>query len=242
MDILKNINKARKIIKPMSDSLKDAQGQHSDSVIRNHVLWSMGAGAFIPVPFLDSVGVAAIQLDMVRQLSKIYNINFEDTKYKAIVSSILGTFLARAGAKSLIKLIPIAGSYIGGAAMGILSGASTYTLGELFKNHFENGGTMLDIDIDRMKRQFAEKFEKNKDIVKKIKDDHEKAREEGKGEGGFSSPVVNEVVEEATVTEESSAVASIADELRKLSELKKADVITEDEFNKLKKNLLDKIG
>ena len=239
MKILKTVNKARKILKPMSN-LKDAQGKHSENVIRNHVLWSMGAGAFIPVPFLDSLGVAAIQLDMVRQLSRVYNIDFEDTKYKAIVSAILGTFLARAGAKSLIKLIPIAGSYIGGAAMGILSGASTFTLGELFKNHFENGGTMLDIDIDRMKRQFSEKFEKNKDVVKKIKDEHEKQRAEGKGEGGFSTPVVDENSGEP-ITDESDAAMSIADELKKLAELKDAGVISETEFNQLKKNLIDKM-
>lgn len=241
MDILKNVNKARKIIKPMSDSLKGAQSKHSDSVIRNHVLWSMGAGAFIPVPFLDSVGVAAIQLDMVRQLSKIYNTSFEDAKYKAMVSTILGTFLARAGAKSLIKFIPIAGTYIGGAAMGILSGASTYTLGELFKNHFENGGTMLDVDLDRMKRQFAEKFEKNKDIVRKIKDDHEKKRAEGESNGGFSTPVTNDYSAKSNANK-SDNIASIADELQKLSELKKANVISEAEFDKLKKNLLDRIG
>lgn len=240
MKILENINKVRKIVKPMSDSLKDAQGKHSESVIRSHVLWSMGAGAFIPIPLLDSVGVAAIQLDMVRQLSKVYNIDFEDAKFKAIISSILGTFLARAGAKSLIKLIPIAGSYIGGAAMGLLSGASTYTLGELFKNHFENGGTMLDVDIDRMKRQFAEKFEKNKDIVKKIKEDHEKERAEGKTEGGFSEPVVKEN-EGEPITDKTDNAMSIADELKKLSDLKKAKVITDAEFKKLKKNLIDKM-
>ncbi|MGK0390973.1 MAG: hypothetical protein ACI94Y_003733 [Maribacter sp.] len=239
MKILKTVNKARKILRPMSN-LKDSQSKHSESVIRNHVLWSMGAGAFIPVPFLDSLGVAAIQLDMVRQLSRVYNLDFEDTKYKAIVSSILGTFLARAGAKSLIKLIPIAGSYIGGAAMGILSGASTYTLGELFKNHFENGGTMLDVDIDRMKRQFSEKFEKNKDVVKKIRNEHEKQREEGKKKSGFSTPVVDKNGGEP-ISDETDAAMSIADELKKLAELKDAGVISETEFNQLKKNLIDKM-
>ncbi len=225
----------------MSD-LRDAQGKHSNSVIRNHVLFSMGAGAFIPIPVLDSVGVAAIQLDMVRQLSKVYNVDFEDAKYKAIVSSILGTFLARAGAKSLIKLIPIAGSYIGGAAMGILAGASTYTLGELFKTHFESGGTMLDIDIDRMKRQFAEKFEKNKEVVQKIKEDHERDRAKGKSEGGFSQPVSEETDNIESSTEPTGTEISIADELKKLSELKEAGIISEAEFKKLKKNLIDKLG
>ncbi len=236
--IIKNINKARKILKPMSNNIKDVQSKHTDSIIRNHVLWSMGAGAFIPIPFVDSLGVAAVQLDMVKQISKVYNVDFEDTKFKAIVSSIMGTFLARAGAKSLIKFIPFAGTYIGAATMGILSGASTFTLGELFKSHFENGGTMLDVDIDRMKRQFAEKFEKNKEVVKKIKDDHEKMRENDEMNEGF---IVHDAIEkQENLSEENEPSQSIYDELEKLSSLKEKGIISEEEFNDLKKKIIDK--
>lgn len=226
----------------MKDDVKNAQSKHSDSVVRNHVLWSMGAGAFIPVPILDSVGVAAIQLDMVRQLSRVYNIAFEDTKYKAIVTSILGTFLARAGAKSLIKLIPIAGSYVGGAAMGILAGASTYTLGELFKSHFENGGTMLDVDVSRMKRQFAEKFEKNKEVVQKIKEEHEKNREQGEEQGGFSEPIFSEEQSEKGEPQSddntTSKMMNLMEELERLAALKEKGILSEEEFQMMKKKLM----
>ncbi len=240
MKVLKNINKVRKILKPMSD-LKNAQSKHTESIIRSHAMWSMGAGALIPLPILDSVGVAAVQLDMVRQMAKVYNVDFEDTKFKAIISAILGTFLARAGAKSIIKLIPIAGSYIGGAAMGLMAGASTLTLGELFKNHFENGGTMLDVDIDRMKRQFAEKFEKNKEVVQKIKEEHERERAEGKKESGFK--IHEEITDPEAggpVTDLSDNNIDIADELKKLADLKKKGIITEAEFKSLKKSMIDK--
>ncbi len=243
MKILKNINKARKILKPMSD-FRNAQSKHTDGIVRNHALWSMGAGALIPLPIIDSIGVAAIQLDMVRQMAKVYNVDFEDTKFKAIVSSILGTFLARAGAKSIIKLVPIAGSYIGGAAMGLMAGASTYTLGELFKTHFENGGTMLDVDIDRMKRQFAEKFEKNKEVVQKIREDHEKERAEGKKEGGFKVKETEKSNDEGgeSVSDETTPTMDIADELKKLADLKKKGIITETEFKSLKKSMIDKFN
>lgn len=240
MKILKNINKARKILKPMKD-LKDAQGKHSDSIIKSHALWSMGAGALIPLPFVDSIGVAAIQMDMVRQMAKVYNVDFEDTKFKAIVSAILGTFLARAGAKSIIKFIPIAGAYIGGAAMAIMSGASTYTLGELFKNHFENGGTMLDIDLDRMKRQFAEKFEKNKEVVRNIKKEHDEARKAGemKDEGSFT--IHEENIKDEGVPASDDAPSVVA-ELEKLANMLEKGIIDEKEFKKLKKKLINNLG
>ncbi len=246
MKVLKHIQQARKIIKPMNDRLKESQSNHADTIIRSHVLWSMGAGAFIPLPILDSVGVAALQIDMVRQLCKVYGIDFQDAKFKAIISSITGSFLARAGAKSLIKLIPIAGTYIGAAAMGVLSGASTYTLGELFKNHFESGGTLLDLDLDRMKRQFSEKFEKNKEIVKKIKEDNDKQRAEGDKEGSFtvhqSDTETPPAFESAENTPPPPPAASITEELKNLADLKELGVISEKEFKDLKKKLIQKFS
>ncbi len=239
-DILKNINRAKKILKPMSD-LKEKQSKSTDNIIRNHALWSMGAGALIPIPLLDSAGVAAIQLDMIRQMTKVYHVDFEDTRYKAIVSTVLGTFLARAGAKSLIKLIPIAGSYIGGAAMGVMAGASTYTLGELFKTHFENGGTMLDIDLDSMKRQFEEKFEKNKKVVEKIKEEHEKKRKEGNDDGDFvvHENTTEDVIEDTTKDLKVTDGKDILKELEKLYDLKDKGAITDTEFKALKKKIID---
>ena len=52
---------------------------NANNVIKNHMIWSMGAG-FIPVPFADFFAVSAIQLDMIRQLSKLYEIDFAETK------------------------------------------------------------------------------------------------------------------------------------------------------------------
>ncbi|MGB1218120.1 MAG: DUF697 domain-containing protein [Saprospiraceae bacterium] len=237
--IIQTINKAKKIIAPMSD-LRDVQGKHADTIIRNHVIFSMGAGA-VPVFFIDSVGVLAAQLDMVRQLSKVYNVPYEDTKYKSIVSSIISTVLVRLGANSLIKLIPFGGQFVGAVTMSILSGSSTYTLGELFKVHFENGGTMLDIDVDRMKRQFAEKFEKNKEVVKNIRKDHEKARKAGKMDDGGSFTVHNENNKDKG-TPVSDDAPSVVAELEKLARMLEKGIIDEKEFKKLKKQLIKNLG
>ena len=52
---------------------KNHRDQEADAVIRNHLVWAMGAG-FIPVPIADFFAVGAIQLDMVRQLCRVYEI------------------------------------------------------------------------------------------------------------------------------------------------------------------------
>ena len=51
---------------------KTERTKHADTIIRNHIVWSMGAG-MIPIPIADFFAVSAIQLDMVRQLCKLYD-------------------------------------------------------------------------------------------------------------------------------------------------------------------------
>ncbi|MCG8326423.1 MAG: DUF697 domain-containing protein [Chitinophagales bacterium] len=125
------------------------RSKHADTIIRNHVIWSMGAG-LIPVLVADIFAVSALQLDMIRQMSRTYDINFSETQGKAIVTSLTSSTLARVGAGSLVKLIPGVGSLIGGATVSIFAGASTYALGQVFKRHFESGGTILDFAPARL--------------------------------------------------------------------------------------------
>ncbi len=144
---------------------------HANTIVKNHIIWSMGAG-FIPVPFADLFAVTAIQLDMIRQLSNLYDVDFKETSGKAIITSLSGASVARMGARA-IKFIPGVGSIMGGVTLAVLSGASTYALGEVFKSHFDNGGTFLDFDVSRIKRMYDEKFEKGKEVVKDIKKEQE---------------------------------------------------------------------
>ena len=115
------------------------RAKHADSIIRNHMIWSMGAG-FIPVPIVDLFAVTAIQLDMIRQISRVYDVDFKETSGKAIITSLSGTSIARMGSRA-VKFIPGVGSILGGVTMAVLSGGSTYALGEVFKKHFETSGT-----------------------------------------------------------------------------------------------------
>jgi uncharacterized protein (DUF697 family) len=96
----------------MSDKKSD-KSKHADTIIRNHVIWSMGAG-LIPVLIADIFAVSALQLDMIRQLCKVYDVDFSETQGKAIVTSLTSSTLARIGAGSLVKLIPGVGSLLGG--------------------------------------------------------------------------------------------------------------------------------
>ncbi len=251
------IEKVAKKLFEMQDKKKGAP-THADTIIRNHVVWSMGAG-MIPVLIADIFAVSAIQLDMIRQMSKIYDLEFNELQGKAIVTSLTSTALARIAAGSVVKLIPGLGSLIGGATVSAFAGASTYALGEVFKKHFESGGTILDFDPDRVRQLYKEKFEKGKDIVKDWKKEEE-TKVKPTEEGGFTikdnepvQPAENPEIksnksEKATANENTeveidepivpSIEVDVLGKLKELGELKKAKVITEAEFKKLKNNIL----
>ena len=189
----------------------DNQTSHADTIIRNHMLWSMGAG-FIPVPIADFFAVSAVQLDMIRQLCKVYNIDFQQTQGKAVITAMTGSSLARMGAR-VVKLIPGVGSVLGGVTLAVLSGASTYALGEVFKKHFETGGTFLDFDVERLKKFYNEKFEKGKQVAEELRKNQEK-------------------------TETSADQNDVITQLQQLAKLKEDGILTEEEFLELKKKII----
>lgn len=191
--------------------MENNSSSHADTIIRNHMLWSMGAG-FIPVPIADFFAVSAVQLDMIRQLCNVYNIDFKQTQGKAVITALTGSSLARLGARA-VKFIPGVGSLLGGVTLAALSGASTYALGEVFKQHFETGGTFLDFDVERLKKFYNEKFEKGKEVAEELR----KKQQE---------------------TPPSSQNHDVIDQLRQLAKLKEDGIITENEFNDMKKKIL----
>ena len=208
--------------KKISDSTESA-----NSIIKNHMIWSMGAG-FIPVPIADFFAVSAIQLDMIRQLCKLYDVDFKETEGKAVITSLTGAGIARLGARA-IKFIPGVGSVLGGVTLAVLSGGSTYALGEVFKKHFETGGTFLDFDPSRLKKYYDEKFEKGKEMARDIKKQQK---------GNTDKPTAKEVVEEV-VEEVKAKVKDPVAQLQGLAQMKANGDITAEEFEILKKKVLD---
>src|SRR5690606_15888195 len=130
---------------------------------------------------------------------------------KALITALTGSSLARIGARA-IKFIPGVGSVLGGVTLAVLSGASTYALGEVFKRHFETGGTFLDFDVERLKKYYNEKFEKGKEMAEEYQ--KQKPQSENVEEKGVLSHI------------------------RELAKMKEEGIITEEEFQGLKKKII----
>ena len=222
------------------------------AIIKNHMIWSMGAG-LIPVPIADFFAVSAIQLDMIRQLAKLYDIDFSEQAGKASITALTTSGLARLGARAM-KFIPGVGTILGGITMSVLSGASSYALGEVFKKHFATGGTFLDFEPSRVKKFYDEQFEKGKVIAKEIKEDGDEDGTEIKPVKTTTSltnttkdvaSTVEAVFEEVaaepvenSVTDPIPEVEDPISKIMKLAEMRDSGIITDEEFTALKTKII----
>ena len=201
----------------MSDNTIN-KSKESASIIRNHIIWSMGGGA-IPIPFIDLIAVTAIQLDMIKQLARVYGVDYKETEGKAIVTALTGSAVASIG-KRAIKFIPGIGSVLGGVTMAVMSGASTYAVGQVFIRHFESGGTFLNFDVEASKAYFKEVYAEGKEYVT-----NQKGKQEGEDvdEKGWLNWFNSRNKKQSAVEEELADLRKSNEELKAMvAELKAA--------------------
>lgn len=219
----------------MSEENKDkGTTTHANSIIKNHMIWSMGAG-FIPVPIADFFAVGAIQLDMIRQLCKVYEVDFKETEGKAVITALAGSGLSRLGARA-VKFIPGIGTAIGGITLAVLSGGSTYAIGEVFKTHFETGGTFLDFDPQRLKKFYDEKFEKGKQMARSMEKDESKKYDNGKAVEEPST--TSDTDTKSSSSETSKPIKDLVKQLESITQMKNDGLLTEEEFTVLKGKII----
>jgi uncharacterized protein (DUF697 family) len=195
------------------------KSQHADSIVKNHVMMTMGAGV-LPFALADILAVSVIQVDMVRQLCEVYDVPFAKNRIKSLIGSITVSTIARSGARSLVKLVPGIGWLIGGATQAVFGGASTYALGKVFKMHLSRGGSLIDFNMAGAQKTYRDLFEKGKTIVP-----------EWKKQG-------QEVSDNHDNGEENVGVVNIMDQLAQLTDWKDRGLLTEEEFIKMKAKLI----
>jgi uncharacterized protein (DUF697 family) len=146
----------------------------ANDLVKKWMWWTMGAG-LIPVPFVDLAAVTGVQLKMLSDLSKLYEVKFSENRGKAIIGALLGSIvpnsLAGGGVGSLLKMVPLVGPILGGISMSLFSGAATYAIGKSFIQHFESGGTFLDFDPVTVKDYFNKQFEEGKTIAREMEEE-----------------------------------------------------------------------
>ena len=180
----------------------------AESIIRSHVIWAMGGG-LIPIPLVDFAAVTAIQLEMLQQLANLYKVDYTKSMGKTFVSALTGTTFARIGA-SMLKAIPGIGSVLGSTSMAIMSGASTYAVGQVAISLFASSAGLSGFNVDTVKQAYEQAYEKGKSYVSDLEDKEEDA-------------------------------ADVYQALEKLGRLKEQGIVSDEEFEAKKKELLSRI-
>ena len=132
--------------------------QLATEVVKRYALYAGGAG-LIPIPFVDFAAILGVEIKMLSELAKIYDVPFENDRVRPIVASIIGgyasTKLGYGMGGSLIKAIPLVGPALSVLAVPGFGAGLSWAIGKVFIQHFASGGTFLDFDPEKVREHFA---------------------------------------------------------------------------------------
>ena len=149
----------------------DLREGEANSIIKNHVIASMGL-SLIPVPLVDLVALSGVQLKMLHNLARLYQVPFSENAGKSLIAALVGGVMPTSTAMtvaSFAKVIPGLGTAAGVVSVSALGGATTYAIGNVFMQHFETGGTLLDFEPARMREYFAAKLQEGRQVASRLR-------------------------------------------------------------------------
>jgi uncharacterized protein (DUF697 family) len=145
--------------------------EQARDIVKRSMLWAAGIGV-IPIPIVDLLGITGVQVKMLKNLSDLYEIPFLEHKVKNTLGSLLSGLgsvgLGGAVVLSLAKAIPGLGHLAGAVAIPVAAGGLTYATGRVFIQHFESGGTFLDLDPRAVREHFRQEFQRGKQLVEEM--------------------------------------------------------------------------
>lgn len=126
----------------------ESRAEVASKLVDRFAIWS-GVAGLVPIPVVDLLCVGGLQVQMLRRLSQIYDVEFSENRGKAVIAALAGTMIPATsgmGAASALKTVPILGMLAGGFVMPALSAGASFAIGKAFIQHFESGGTLLDFN------------------------------------------------------------------------------------------------
>src|SRR5215472_12597054 len=92
-----------------STDVPEQRDQAASKLVDRFSLWS-GVAGLVPVPVVDVLAVGGLQLQMLRRLSQIYDVEFSENRGKALIAALAGCMIPATsgmGAASALKAIPL---------------------------------------------------------------------------------------------------------------------------------------
>jgi len=171
-----NLHTSEINLSTVAAALRNSEAQN---IVKNNVMTSMASG-LIPVPLFDMITLTNIQFHMIQTLAEHYEVPVDNINRSLITSLISGSLPAASmlSLGSIIKSIPGIGTLAGSGSVLILSGATSYAVGQVFIKHFEEGGTLQDFNPSKAKKYFSDEFKKGKEIARELIQEIKKKKED----------------------------------------------------------------
>ncbi len=120
-------------------------------LVDRYAKYSAAAG-LVPVPVVDVAAIAAVQVAMLGELAAHYGVPYSRERGKTLVATMLGGLMPSLAGHQVLKAV---GPLLGMISVSGFAMAATYAVGRLFIAHFESGGTLLDIDVEKSRQTLA---------------------------------------------------------------------------------------
>ena len=128
------------------------------------------AAGLVPLPLVfDMTAVAGIELHMIAALARAYSFPMPTAHMFAkvlisIAGGIVPAYLSMRFSAS-VRGLPLIGRVAYMGALSIGGGVAVYTVGKIFQEHFESGGTLLSSDNRTLRKLFKAKFKEGQSLV-----------------------------------------------------------------------------
>lgn len=123
-------------------------------IVKRYAYYSSGIG-LLPVPFADVLTVNAVQYAMIKKLASCYDLSFKGQQVKSLVSSLLSGVVSASiiygPITNALTIMSGLGWFLRAGVALSVSGVVTLSLGKIFIDHFERGGTLFDLDVEQSK-------------------------------------------------------------------------------------------
>ncbi|HWD07843.1 MAG TPA: DUF697 domain-containing protein [Actinomycetota bacterium] len=154
----------------MSGDTAGSPAERAAGTVTRHMKLALAVG-LVPVPLLDFAALAALQLRLVRELAKLYQVDFSAQLGQAAIGALVGggaSTAAAAGVRRLLgRLAGLPFILAGAASTAVFAGASTYAIGRVFMLHFDSGGTLLTFDPERVRGYYTQALAEGREQVER---------------------------------------------------------------------------
>src|ERR1700683_5499569 len=110
------INTPEKVHEPGAEAPTADNAELASKLVDRFAVWS-GVAGLIPLPVVDILAVGGLQVQMLRRLSQIYDVEFSENRGKAVIAALAGTMIPATsgmGAASALKAVPLLGALASG--------------------------------------------------------------------------------------------------------------------------------